>query len=134
MLLPGYNQIYGSFCQWNRAYKNRSPGMYACLLACRWAARNNYRYYNLGPVSDYGYKALFVTDHEPIYSLALTDPDHPLALDRSSPLHTDFRKKDWNRIHRRLPPVKRQKTAAAKPVVRPKPVLVEAMTLTSDGP
>jgi hypothetical protein len=35
ILLPGYNQIYGSFCQWNRAYKNRSPGMYACLLACR---------------------------------------------------------------------------------------------------
>ena len=134
ILLPAYNQVYGSFCQWNRAYKNRSPGMFACLLACRWAARNNYRYYNLGPVSDYGYKALFVTDLEPIYSLALTDPDHPLALDRTSPLHTDFRKKDWNRIHRRLPPVKKQRSTAAEPAGRPRPVLVEIMTLTNEGP
>ena len=73
IMLPDYDQLYGSFCQWNRAFKNRSPGMYACLLASRWAAKNGLRYYNLGPVDDYGYKALFVTDYEPIYAMALID-------------------------------------------------------------
>jgi hypothetical protein len=42
---------------------------------------------------------LFVTDHEPIYALALTDPGHPLALDTSSPLHTDFTPEVWNQIY-----------------------------------
>jgi len=100
ILLPDYDQVYGSFCQWNRAFKNRSPGIYACLLASRWAARNGYRFYNLGPVDDYGYKALFVTHHEPIYALALTEQDHPLALDTTSPLHVDFKKEVWNQIYR----------------------------------
>ncbi len=100
ILLPAYSQVYGSFCQWNRAFKNKSPGIYACLLASRWAARNGYRFYNLGPVDDYGYKSLFVTDYEPIYALALTDPEHPLAKDTSSPLHTDFKQEEWNRIYR----------------------------------
>ena len=66
ILLPKYDQLYGSFCQWNRAFKNKSPGLYACLLASRWAAQNGFRDYNRGPVGDYGYKSLFVTDHEPI--------------------------------------------------------------------
>lgn len=100
ILLPEYAQVYGSFCQWNRAFKNRSPGIYACLLASRWAARNGFRFYNLGPVDDYGYKSLFVTDYEPIYALALTDADHPLALDPTSPLHLDFKQDEWNRIYR----------------------------------
>lgn len=100
ILLPAYDQVYGSFCQWNRAFKNRSPGMYACLLASRWAARNGYRFYNLGPVDDYGYKSLFVTHHEPIYALALTEKDHPLALDPTSPLHVDFKREVWNQIYR----------------------------------
>lgn len=100
ILLPDYNQVYGSFCQWNRAFKNRSPGIYACLLASRWAAKNGYRFYNLGPVDDYGYKALFVTHHEPIYALALTEHDHPLALDTTSPLHVDFSREVWNKIYR----------------------------------
>lgn len=100
ILLPDYDQVYGSFCQWNRAFKNRSPGIYACLLASRWAAKNGYRFYNLGPVDDYGYKALFVTHHEPIYALALTEHDHPLALDTTSPLHIDFKREVWNQIYR----------------------------------
>jgi len=100
ILLPDRQQVYGSFCQWNRDYKNKSPGIYACLLASKWTADNGYRYYNLGPVDDYGYKALFVTDFEPIFALALTDKDHPLALDLSSPLHTDFKPEVWNRILR----------------------------------
>jgi hypothetical protein len=100
IILPDYDQVYGSFCQWNRAYKNRSPGMYACLLASRWTQRNGLRYYNLGPVGDYDYKSLFVTTHEPIYSLALTDPEHPLALDPTSPLHTDFQIEHWNQVYR----------------------------------
>jgi arginyl-tRNA--protein-N-Asp/Glu arginylyltransferase len=100
MVLPERNQVYGSFCQWNPDYRNRSPGIYACLLAARWTAKNNYRYYNLGPVGDYGYKSLFVTDFEPIYGLALTDLDHALALDETSPLHTDFKRSEWNQIYR----------------------------------
>ncbi len=107
ILLPEYNQLYGSFCQWNRTYKNKSPGLYACLLAIRWANKNNLRYYNLGPVGDYGYKELFVTDYEPIYSLALTDLDHPLALDDTSPLHTDFDVKHWNQVYRDVEPIKK---------------------------
>ena len=103
VLLPQRQQVYGSFCQWNLTYKNRSPGIYACLLVSRWASRNGYRYYNLGPVDDYSYKDLFVTDIEPIYAIALTDPDHPLALDPSSPLHTDFTPQAWNQIYR--PPI-----------------------------
>ena len=100
VLLPKYNQVYGSFCQWNRAFKNRSPGIYACLQASRWAAKNGYRYYNLGPVDDYGYKSLFVTDFEPIYALILTDLDHPLILDPTSPIHIDFKREDINKIYR----------------------------------
>jgi hypothetical protein len=100
ILLPERDQVYGSFCQWNTDYKNRSPGIYACLLAARWTAKNGFKYYNLGPVGDYGYKSLFVTDFEPIYGLALTDPEHPLALDPTSPLHTDFKPSDWNQIYR----------------------------------
>jgi hypothetical protein len=102
ILLPKYDQVYGSFCQWNDAFHAKSPGLFACLLASRWAAENGYRYYNLGPVGDYGYKSLFVTDLEPIYSLVLTDLDHPLALDPTSPLHTDFNFEDWNRIYREV--------------------------------
>lgn len=100
VLLPDYDQVYGSFCEWNRAFKSRSPGIYACLLASRWAAKNGYRFYNLGPVDDYGYKSLFVTHHEPIFALALTDLDDPLALDPTSPLFTDFKREEWNQIHR----------------------------------
>ena len=100
ILLPKRSQVYGSFCQWSRDYKNKSPGIYACLLASRWTANNGYQYYNLGPIDDYGYKALFVTDHEPIFALALTDADHPLALDTTSPLHTDFKPEAWNQIRR----------------------------------
>lgn len=100
VLLPERDQLYGSFCQWNRAYKNRSPGIYACVLACRWAKNNGYRYYNLGPVGDYGYKALFVTDYETLYGLALTEPDHPLALDPTSPLNVDFAAEQWNQVYR----------------------------------
>ena len=87
ILLPDRHQVYGSFCQWNYDYKNRSPGIYACLLVSRWAYRNGYRYYNLGPVGDYSYKGLFVTDFEPIYAIALTDPDHPLAQDQIGRAH-----------------------------------------------
>ena len=100
VLLPERSQVYDSFCQWNTQYKNRSPGIYACLLATKWTAKNGYKYYNLGPVDDYGYKALFVTDFEPIFALAFTDSDHPLALDPKSPLHTDFKPDVWNRILR----------------------------------
>ena len=101
ILLPHYDQVYGSFCQWNSNYKNKSPGMYACLAVCRWAAENGYRYYNMGPINDYEYKELFVTDYEPIYSMVLTDLDHPLASDKTSPLFTDFKKRDWNKIYRK---------------------------------
>jgi hypothetical protein len=106
ILLPEYNQLYGSFCQWNRAYKNRSPGMYACLLASRWAYKNGYRFYNLGPVGDYNYKELFVTDYEPIYAIGLTDAEHPLALDPTSPLNTDFKPEEINQIYRPTPALK----------------------------
>jgi len=100
ILLPERKQVYGSFCQWNPLYKNRSPGIFACLLASKWTYNNGYHFYNLGPVDDYGYKALFVTDFEPIYAVAMTDKDHPLALDLSSPLHTDFSPEVWNKIKR----------------------------------
>ena len=100
IVMPERDQVYGSFCQWNPAYRNRSPGIYACLLASRWTQKAGYSYYNLGPVGDYGYKALFVTDHEPIFALAMTDLDHPLALDPTSPLHTDFKREDWNQVYR----------------------------------
>jgi hypothetical protein len=109
ILLPKYDQLYGSFCQWNDAFQKKSPGLYACLLAARWAGQNGFRYYNLGPVGDYEYKSLFVTDREPIYSLALTDLDHPLALDPTSPLHTDFNFSDWNRIYREAPVPRRMR-------------------------
>lgn len=101
ILLPEYNQLYGSFCQWNRAFKNRSPGIYACLQASRWAHQNGLRYYNLGPVDDYGYKALFVTHFEPIYAIALTDPNHALAKDPTSPLNVDFKREEWNQVLRK---------------------------------
>jgi hypothetical protein len=112
VILPKYNQLYGSFCQWNRDFKTRSPGNYACLLACRWAGRNGLRYYNLGPVDDYGYKALFVTDYEPIYAMALVDPDHPLALDPTSPLKIDFKPEELNQIYRHGEPVQLKNCAA----------------------
>ena len=105
VLLPKYQQVYGSFCQWNRDFKNRSPGIYACLLASKWAAKNGYKYYNLGPVDDYGYKALFVTDYEPIYAVALTDLDHDIVLDPTSPLHVDFSPEQLNQIYRQTPHV-----------------------------
>lgn len=113
ILLPEYRQVYGSFCQWNRDFKSRSPGIYACLLASRWAARHGYDFYNLGPVGDYGYKSLFVTHLEPIYALALTDESHPLALDTTSPLHVDFKREEWNQVHR---PVSSQGTASPIPI------------------
>ncbi len=100
IILQERDQVYGSFCQWNTHYKNRSPGIYACLLAARWTAKHGFKYYNLGPVGDYGYKSLFVTDFEPIYGLALTSPEHALALDPTSPLHTDFKPSEWNQIYR----------------------------------
>ena len=100
ILLPERKQVYGSFCQWNPLYRNRSPGIFACLLVSKWAAQNDYHFYNLGPVDDYGYKALFVTDFEPIFAVAMTDEDHPLALDMTSPLHTDFTPDVWNKIDR----------------------------------
>lgn len=100
ILLPAYNQVYGSFCQWNRDFKSRSPGIYACLLAGRWAARNGFRFYNLGPVGDYGYKSLFVTHLEPIFALVLTEDSHPLAQDPTSPLHLDFKREEWNQVYR----------------------------------
>jgi hypothetical protein len=100
ILLPERKQVYGSFCQWNPLYKNRSPGIFACLLASKWAAKNGYLCYNLGPVDDYGYKALFVTHFEPIFAVAMTDENHPLALDTQSPLHTDFSPDVWNQINR----------------------------------
>jgi len=100
VLLPERSQVYGSFCQWNPEYKRFSPGIFACLLASKWAAKNGYRHYNLGPVDDYGYKALFVNEFEPIFAVAVTDPDHPLALDTTSPLHTDFSPSVWNKIYR----------------------------------
>lgn len=101
VLLPERQQVYGSFCQWNPLHKKYSPGIFACLLASKWAAKNGYRYYNLGPVDDYNYKELFVTDFEPIFAVAVTDAQHPLALDMTSPLHTDFTPEVWNRIHRK---------------------------------
>jgi hypothetical protein len=100
IILPERDQVYGSFCQWNLDYKNRSPGIYACLLVSRWAAKHGYRFYNLGPIGDYPYKSLFVTDREPIYAIALTDPKHPLAQDPTSPLHTDFDPSTWNQVLR----------------------------------
>ena len=100
ILLPDRKQVYGSFCQWNPDYKNKSPGIFACLLASKWAYKNGYHFYNLGPVDDYGYKALFVTDFEPIFAVAMTDQDHPLALDTTSPLHTDFTPEVWNQVER----------------------------------
>mgnify|MGYP000063558095 FL=1 len=102
VLLPERSQVYGSFCQWNPEYKRFSPGIFACLLASKWTAKNGYRLYNLGPVDDYGYKALFVTEFEPIFAVAVTDLNHPLALDKTSPLHTDFTPSVWNRIHRHV--------------------------------
>ena len=100
VLLPERSQVYGSFCQWNPEYKKYSPGIFACLLASKWTANNGYRLYNLGPVDDYSYKALFVTEFEPIFAVAVTDENHPLALDKTSPLHTDFTPAVWNKIHR----------------------------------
>jgi len=100
VLLPERSQVYGSFCQWNPEYKKYSPGIFACLLASKWTANNGYRLYNLGPVDDYSYKALFVTEFEPIFAVAVTDENHPLAMDKTSPLHTDFTPAVWNKIHR----------------------------------
>jgi hypothetical protein len=100
MILPERSQVYGSFCQWNPRYRNYSPGLYACLLAAQWTYDQGYEYYNLGPVGDFPYKRLFVNQVEPIFSLALCPSDHPLMLDQSSPLHTDFCAADWNRLER----------------------------------
>ena len=49
---------------------------------------------------DYPYKSFMVTDLEPIYGIAMTDENHPLALDETSPLHTDFEPANWNQIYR----------------------------------
>ena len=100
IILPNENQLYGSFCQWDRKYKNRSPGIYACLLATRWAHKNGLQFYNLGPVDEYGYKDLFITDYEPIYALIVSDPDHPIVTDQTSPINIDFEKEQINQIYR----------------------------------
>ena len=100
IILPNENQLYGSFCQWDRKYKNRSPGIYACLLATRWAQKNGLQFYNLGPVDEYGYKGLFVTDYEPIYALIVSDLDHPIVTDQTSPINIDFEKDQINQIYR----------------------------------
>lgn len=100
MVLPERSQVYGSFCQWNPTYRKYSPGLYACLLAAQWTLDQGYAFYNLGPVGDFPYKALFVNQFEPIYSLALCPVDHPLMLDPTSPLFTDFESRDWNRLER----------------------------------
>ena len=42
----------------------------------------------------------------------LTDPDHPLALDTTSPLHTDFTPQVWNQIYRSTPSIKKAKAMA----------------------
>lgn len=102
IVLRQEKQLYGSFCQWNRAYKNRSPGIYACLAATRWAQKNQLQFYNLGPVEEYGYKALFVTDYEPIYALVIADPTHPIITEPSSPINVDFEKNQINQIYRSL--------------------------------
>ena len=100
IILPNENQLYGSFCQWDRKYKNRSPGIYACLLATRWAQKNSLQFYNLGPVDEYGYKDLFITDYEPIYALIVSDLDHPIVTDQTSPINIDFEKDQINQIYR----------------------------------
>jgi hypothetical protein len=100
IILQNENQLYGSFCQWDRKYKNRSPGIYACLLATRWAQKNGLQFYNLGPVDEYGYKALFVTDYEPIYALIVSDLEHPIVTDETSPINVDFEKDQINQIYR----------------------------------
>ena len=100
IILQNENQLYGSFCQWDRKYKNRSPGIYACLLATRWAQKNGLQFYNLGPVDEYGYKGLFVTDYEPIYALIVSDLDHPIVTDETSPINIDFEKDQINQIYR----------------------------------
>jgi len=100
IILPNENQLYGSFCQWDRKYKNRSPGIYACLLATRWAHKNGLQFYNLGPVDEYGYKDLFITDYEPIYALIVSDLDHPIVTDQTSPINIDFEKEQINQIYR----------------------------------
>ncbi|MBM3374915.1 MAG: GNAT family N-acetyltransferase [Betaproteobacteria bacterium] len=100
ILLPERGQVYGSFCQWNPAYRASSPGLYACLLAAQWARDNGYEVYNLGPVGAFPYKRLFVNRVEPIFSLALCPADHPLAQDKTSPLFSDFRMTDWNKLRR----------------------------------
>jgi hypothetical protein len=100
IILPNENQLYGSFCQWDRMYKNRSPGIYACLLATRWAQKNGLQFYNLGPVDEYGYKDLFITDYEPIYALIVSDLDHPIVTDQTSPINIDFEKEQINQIYR----------------------------------
>jgi len=61
---------------------------------------NGYRVYNLGPVGDYPYKELFVTDLEPIYGLALVPEGHPLWSDTTSPLFTDFPEGGVNSLYR----------------------------------
>ena len=103
ILMPKYDQIYGSFCQWNESYRNRSPGIYACLAVCEWGRNNGFRYYNLGPVGDYAYKDLFVTDFQPIYAIALVPPRHALWRDPTSPLFTDFPDGAVNKLHRPPP-------------------------------
>lgn len=100
ILMPEIDQIYGSFCQWNEKYRSRSPGLYACIAACEWGRDHGYRSYNLGPVGDYPYKELFVTDLEPIYGIALVPEGHPLWSDTTSPLFTDFPEGGVNSLYR----------------------------------
>ena len=100
VIMPERGQVYGSFCQWNPAFRNDSPGLYACLLAAQWTYDQGYETYNLGPVGDYPYKHLFVNDVEPIYSLAICPPEHALMRDASSPLWADFEVEHWNRLER----------------------------------
>ena len=76
------------------------PGALRMPASKPMGCKHGFKFYNLGPVGDYGYKSLFVTDFEPIYALALTDPDHPLAKDHTSPLNIDFKPEEWNQVYR----------------------------------
>ncbi len=54
-----------------------------------------------------------MTDYEPIYALALVDPEHPLAQDPTSPLKIDFKPEELNQIYRNGAPAVELKDVAA---------------------
>ena len=62
-------------------------------------------------MDEYGYKGLFVTDYEPIFALVVSDPNHPIVVDPSSPINVDFEKEQINQIYR--DPQKVSETLAA---------------------